>query len=121
MDLNSIFDLSIPVNPRIKNEINEPSNPALLYRVNEFRKQEGMEIYFESILINKRTPKGVWVYDNTKFIKLSAKKKWAYPSRPEALFAFIKRKERQILILTNKLDNAKESLSLSKEVYESCA
>jgi len=71
----------------------------------------------------KRTPKGVWVsiYDTELFEKEmchlvlnSAKKKYAYPTKEEALTAFKFRKKRQIKILNAQLKRAELALNLAE-------
>ena len=54
----------------------------------------------------KETLKGVWldVYGVKKFVLTDARKRWACPTQEEALFGFIKRKEKQALILRGQLE-----------------
>ena len=86
-------------------------------------------IYYVYSVI-KETPKGVWVklkgyedcaYQRKRFILNTSRKKYAYPSKIEAVDNFIKRKERQIKILTVKLSEAEDLIELaynSKEIKE---
>ena len=54
----------------------------------------------ESFRVVKHTPKGVWIslgyMEKDKFILNGARKRWAYPSKVEALESFRMRKLRQI-------------------------
>lgn len=47
---------------------------------------------------------------NRKWVSKIAKKRFAYPTKIQAMISFKARKERQIKILTNQLENAKKSL-----------
>jgi len=72
-------------------------------------------IYYVYSVI-KETPKGVWIrcsYQRKRFILNTSRKKYAYPSKEEALYSFIKRKERQIKILSRKLSDAEDLLKLA--------
>jgi hypothetical protein len=78
----------------------------------------------------KETPKGYWIgYLNQygvkighplwqKWISKTSKKKFAYPTKEEALINFIKRTERRIRILDNQLTACKISLNIAKQKYE---
>lgn len=80
----------------------------------------------EYVLI-KETPKGYWIgfysykpsYDNWKYIwkkwvSKTSKKRFAYPSREEALNNYIKRTERRIKILEWDLEICKRGLEKAK-------
>lgn len=75
----------------------------------------------------KETPKGVWIklkgyedctYQRKRFILSNSRKKYAYPSKEEALYSFIKRKETQIKILSRKLSEAEDLLELAYNCEE---
>jgi hypothetical protein len=63
----------------------------------------------------RTTPKGVWIeyYGSEKFVKLNARKRFACPTKEEALASFVARKEKQIRILKAQLRNAAEALRLA--------
>lgn len=63
--------------------------------------------------VTKRTPKGAWL--GTRFVLLTARKRWATNTEDEAIESFIARKRRQIEILTGKLKQAEADLALTKE------
>lgn len=79
--------------------------------------------YYDSI---KETPKGYWIsnfpyndlsnwkYIWKKWISKTSKKKFAYPTKEEALTNFIKRTERRIKILDWQLTTCKISLNFAK-------
>lgn len=67
-----------------------------------------MVIEYELI---KETPCGYWILDKAReknrWVSKTAKKRYAYPTVNQALWSFYKRKEKQISILTGKLETAK--------------
>ena len=62
----------------------------------------------------RETPKGYWLTDEyaiqEKFVLKDGKKRFAYPNRDQAFTAYIKRKEKQVSILTAQLYKAKQRL-----------
>lgn len=72
----------------------------------------------------KRTPKGVWIslysdlFENKKFVLLAARKRYACPTKKEALISFIARKRRQIEIIKYQLEKAERALKLAEGVAE---
>lgn len=62
----------------------------------------------------RSTPKGYWITDEyaiqEKFVLASGKKRFAYPTRQEAFDSYMKRKEKQVLILSNMLNKANQRL-----------
>jgi len=58
-------------------------------------------LHCESFPVKRRTEKGVWIDIGfrEKFILSRAKKKWAYPTKEEALHNFIMRKVREVEII----------------------
>jgi len=78
-----------------------------------------INIELRSYEILKRTKKGVWIrkhYDKRRFVLLTARKKFACETKEDALESLIKRKERQILLLSNKLSVIKDALSIALEM-----
>ena len=72
----------------------------------------------------RETSKGYWIgygslgysrYSWKKWVSKTCKKRFAYPSKEEALINFIKRTERRIGILDSQLMACKISLILAKE------
>jgi hypothetical protein len=80
--------------------------------------------------IVKETPKGWWIRDKRftgvysyfyigdkpKWVSKTGKKRFAYPTKKEALFSYIKRKEKQVAIFTHKLDVAISALNQAKKI-----
>ena len=68
--------------------------------------------------VDKETEKGYWVltFEGRKWISKYSIKRYAYPSKKEALEAFIYRKKRQVGIMENRLGHVKHYLALAKEL-----
>lgn len=72
----------------------------------------------------KKTPGGVWINcwgrgpHDRKFILMSAKKKWACPTKEAALESFIARKKRHRDILESRLAVVNEALEQAKKMKE---
>ena len=67
----------------------------------------------------RETPKGYWVglkglESLDRWVSKTARKRFAYPTKAEALNSFIIRKERQIAILTRQLQAAEVALEKAK-------
>ncbi len=78
-----------------------------------------LRLRLDTYQVVRKTPKGVWITDGLskdKFILLSAKKRWACPTKEEAAVAFAARKRRHISILKGQMETAEQALELiSKE------
>jgi hypothetical protein len=108
-------------------QLQDDKNTEFLYRYDTIKYSLGINEFDESLPgyrlvlhlweypIIKRTPKGVWIssYSFKKFVLLYGRKRFAWPTKEEALFSFQKRKEAQIRILTSQLKTAEEALRLS--------
>lgn len=92
--------------------------------VDEFENPTGpgrSVIKMRSYKVEKITPKGVWVNlggGYLRFILASAKKRYACPTKEEALASFIARKECQVSILFHQLETAKHCLHLGRKMKE---
>jgi hypothetical protein len=73
------------------------------------------------------TPKGYWIgyvnqfgvtYGWKKWIPKTSKKRFAYPTKEEALLNYIKRTEKRIGILEYQLTSSKIGLNLANRMYE---
>jgi len=68
----------------------------------------------------KETPKGYWIgYGEIKekWVSKTSKKRYAYPTKKEALLNFIKRSEKRIKILKYQLESSEIGLELAKQKY----
>ena len=74
----------------------------------------------------RETPKGYWLgyggfeslQGHQKWVSKTAKKRYAYPTKKEALQNFIKRKERQAKILKYQLMSVEFALSTAKNMQK---
>lgn len=76
----------------------------------------------EYVLI-KETPKGYWIgiggfssFYWKQWVSKTAKKRYAYPTKEEALLNYIKRTERRIKILKNQLLTSELALNIAKKI-----
>lgn len=78
------------------------------------------KIHYIEVPVTKTTPKGHWVdfHGTRKFILSTARKKWAYPTRHEAIESFIAKKKRQIGILDAQSREAKSLLDMALKMRE---
>lgn len=100
------------------------------YRITDYRTAGGVDewgdiipgsgsshLRLEMYEVVKHTPKGVWIYlgwEGKRFVLRDARKRFACPTKEEALESFMARKRRQIRILTAQRKNAKEALRLAE-------
>ena len=70
------------------------------------------EVIFHEFPVTKLTPKGcrINIWGESKFILKSSRKKYAWPTKEEALISYIRRKELYVNRLTISLKIAKEQL-----------
>jgi hypothetical protein len=75
----------------------------------------------------KETPKGYWIgYGNANWtgklkgfghwVSKTTRKRFAYPTKKEALENFIKRNERRVKILSRQLETCEISISIAKRI-----
>jgi len=89
--------------------------------LNEWEEVSGSYVRVEERTYDvlKETPKGYWInlwsfeYEK-KWVSKEAKKRFAYPTREEAMTNFKARKGRQIQILESQLKKAKEALNIAE-------
>lgn len=70
--------------------------------------------------LTKETPKGYWLgviaFPKYKWVSKTGKKRYAYPTKEEAMINFIKRTERRIEILERQLWSGKIALDIAKNM-----
>ena len=78
--------------------------------------------YLSAYKVVKRTPRG-WrlgmVDGTTKWVSDQWHKRWAWPTRAEALSSLISRREKQIDILSSQLDQAQHELTVARNYLAS--
>jgi len=96
----------------------EPKCYLYRYDLSEIDYDYHLNVY--KYLIHSETPCGVWIYSGEfarwkgklRFVNLSAKKRWACPTIEEAKESYIRRKQRQIVLLRSQLENSKVGLEM---------
>lgn len=83
------------------------------YRIDKI--YEDGHALIEHCRVLRYTPKGVWVdtWGGKKFILASARKRYACPTKDEALESFRARKRRQVALLAAQHDRAVEQQKLA--------
>ncbi len=68
----------------------------------------------------KHTPKGVWRdnYGKKRFVLKDGLKRFALPTKKEALESYIRRKKKQIQLLNHQLETARLCLMIANSQYE---
>ncbi len=94
-----------------------------LYRYDD-PMDEDSRIRLTEYQVMRETPRGYWVRRYQGFGKLTerwtsncSKTRLAHPTKKEALFAYIKRKEYQIPLLEGRLERAIENLRKARNMY----
>jgi hypothetical protein len=61
--------------------------------------------------VTRETPKGVWL-DNGRFVLRDARKRWACPTRDEAVESFLARKRRQLRLLNSTVSQVEQAVTM---------
>ena len=99
-----------------QSEASAPDLPGFLYRARFDRFDSA--IAFTALLIVKRTPRGTWVMDwgKRRFVLSDGRKRYAYPTKREALESFAHRKRKQLVILTAQIEEAGEASAVAEKL-----
>jgi hypothetical protein len=88
------------------------------YRYEDALTTMGVRINECEFRLVKETPKGYWItYDwdlsneCKKWVSKDGEKRFAYPTKAEAKYSFLRRKEAQVAILNRQLDRAETALA----------
>lgn len=76
-----------------------------------------VEVELRSYQVQRVTPKGVWLsryFGDPRFVRLSARKRFAYPTPEEALESFVARKTRQLSILQAQAEKVERALAAGR-------
>lgn len=84
------------------NEYDEPSGPGRT------------SVRAVEYAVVKRTPKGVRLNIDNKFVSSTARRRWACPTVEEAVESFLARKAREASILKARLKRIEEAVALAK-------
>ena len=89
--------------------------------LNEWEEPVGrgsISIRLQEFPVLKHTPKGVWLFTffgDKRFVLRDARKRFACPTKEEALESFIARKKRQATIFESRARNARLAIKLAEE------
>ncbi len=82
-----------------------------------------VDISLEKFILVSKTPKGFWIkrkWDTEAFFKkwvsATSRKRYAYPTKKQALIAYLKRTGRYISILQNKLSTAETGYTIANQL-----
>ena len=92
------------------------STPELYYRYQELCMVDSrLSLLRMEFPVVRRTPAGVWIdiYGRARFILTAARKRYACPTKEEALISYRARKRRQVKILRAQLKQAEQALNLA--------
>jgi len=94
----------------------------------------GPDISLEYWRVISHTPCGYWIRQvfsendpasmlfndpaNKRYMRSKAARRFAWPTKREAIYSFMRRKARQIEHLTNQLDFAKRALHVAQGIYD---
>lgn len=97
----------------------------ILYRYYSIYCDEGPSVYLEEFDMIKETPCGWWIQpagdiwrggDYKRWVSKTARKRYAYPTKKEALTSFKAKKVRQISILRAHLCGAEHELDIANDI-----
>lgn len=92
----------------------------LLYRYYDVLAGNSVQLRLEGIATTKGTPTGYWVsVGKPKFVSSYTEKRWAYPTKEQALRSYYRRKKKQVKILEMQLERAKLASKLTPDNPES--
>ena len=79
-----------------------------------------IRVSIHSYSVFSQTPKGVWLghFHKDRFVRLSGTKRFAYPTKQEAIASFLARKQRQLSILTAQLKEVTRILNIPPSDYQ---
>ena len=91
----------------------------ILYRcINDYNDKP----WFIEFNVTKSTERGHWIMDTwawpekERWISSYTKKQYAYDTKKKALIGYIKRKERELILLESRIEVAKRRLKYAKEM-----
>ena len=96
---------------------------AELYRCDSMTFEGGrVSVSIHGYPIVSHTKCGYWVdiYGHKKWVSNSSKKRFAYPTKAEAIKSFRARKNRQIVILKAQIEHCEAALELPEKDYLDC-
>lgn len=113
-----LSDDLLPLKPRLVDNSVLPEGECMYRIESKIIELSGLRLSVYDYPIIKRTNKGVWIdtFGRKRFILTAAICKWAYPTKKQALSAFQRRKQNQIIIVRDQLSHAQAALDFSREI-----
>jgi len=113
-----------------KIQLNEDGKPICLYRINTYHYDTHIKCNLMIEKIVAYTPQGYWLGspgyktvsgkvvppNKSRWINASSKKRYAYPTKREAIESFLLRKKRYVIHCERRFGVAKEELALAQEL-----
>ena len=98
------------------------SQPTTLFRYQQDDREDRVEVRLREYGVIRPTPSGWWIndYGRRRWVKSTGKKRFAHPTKEEALVAFRARKTRQIGLLKMQLGRAEAALRAAQTPELSC-
>jgi hypothetical protein len=96
---------------------------GFLYRCEANYSSSGNNVYYQEFAVLRLTPKGYWIFTGMwhgdvptgeKWVSNESRKRYAHPTKEQALEAFIYRKKRYMSILQSRLARVDEVLWFAK-------
>jgi hypothetical protein len=90
-----------------------------LYRCDVTRCTDGPRVYLNSFMVVKETRCGYWIeaYEGLKWVSATGKKRFAYPTKDEAINSFHARKRRYLQILFEQARMTRVVLAINTSEY----
>lgn len=103
-------------------------NPILFYRYDDAIHSDGVYIHLALYVFEKETPQGWWITrhprwiwnadTNKRWVSKTARKRFAYPDKEQALKSFVFRKRKQVAILKDRLCHAQHAFELGNMILD---
>lgn len=97
----------------------DPPDWPVLYRAHDRAGSWDLSVWFSTYRIIRYTATGVWIdrgEEKPKFVSLRSERKWAATTKQEALYGLMRRRAKQIKILTARLQDAEDLLAYIEQI-----
>lgn len=97
----------------------EHNDWPVLYRAHDSARSDQLHVWFSTYRIIRYTATGVWIdrgEEKPKFVSLRAERKWAATTKKEALYGLMRRRAKQVKILTTRLQDAEDLLVYIEQI-----
>jgi len=81
-----------------------------------------VEVTLSTFAVVAETPKGYWLtywgHSKDVWVSKDSMKRWAYPTKKEAICGFLKRKRKYIRILKHQLQKTEMAIPIAEEILD---